>query len=61
MLEIDNQRLYAENNHLKETNCQIHYSEETNLREKNVQLEKLIHSLQCSNVTVYHCIHLFSI
>ncbi|CAF3518967.1 unnamed protein product [Rotaria sp. Silwood1] len=49
MLEIDNQRLYTENDQLKETNCQTHNHEEIILREKNAQLEKLINSLQRSN------------
>ncbi|CAF1006862.1 unnamed protein product [Rotaria sordida] len=49
MLEIDNQRLYNENDHLKQTNYQTHNHEEIILREKNAQLEKLINSLQRSN------------
>ncbi|CAF4188648.1 unnamed protein product [Rotaria sp. Silwood2] len=49
MLEIDNQRLYNENDQLKQTNCQTHNHEEIILREKNAQLEKLINSLQRSN------------
>lgn len=53
MLEIDNRRLYIENEQLKQTQN----LEDTILREKNIQLEKLINSLQCSNVIIYNSIH----
>ncbi len=46
MLEIDNQRLYNETDQLKQPNRQIHSHEESFLR------EKLINSLQRSNVII---------
>jgi hypothetical protein len=53
MLEIDNQRLYIENDQLK----QLHNHGDTILRDKTCQLEKLINSLQRSNVIIYNAIH----
>lgn len=61
MLEIDNQRLYNENDQLKRMNCQNYNHEENVLREKNVQFEKLINSLQLSNVIMKDFMHFFSI
>jgi hypothetical protein len=52
MLAIDNQRLYNENDQLKQNNRQPRKDEENILREKNIQLEKLINSLQRSNVII---------
>ncbi|CAM4828525.1 unnamed protein product [Rotaria magnacalcarata] len=49
MLEIDNQRLYIENDHLKQMHGPTHHHEESNLREKSAALEKLINLLQRSN------------
>jgi hypothetical protein len=53
MLEIDNQRLYAENEQLK----LAHKSEDPPPRDGNVYLEKLLVSLQHSNVIISDCMH----
>ena len=59
MLDIDNLRLYNENEQLKQAYCQVHSSEKGCLLEKNAQLRKPINSLQRSNVSPYNCIHFF--
>jgi hypothetical protein len=53
MLEIDNQHLYNENDQLKQTNRQ------TPNREEPFLPEKLINSLQRSNVIIYNFIRFF--
>ena len=57
MLEIDNQRLYAENDRLRQTDrSDHHHPDEASLREKTSQLETLVNSLQCSNVIIFRSI-----